>query len=491
VIFSSFKFMVFFAFVLALYYAYSGLRWRNVMLLIASYLFYMVAEPRYVVLLVATTVLDYAVAHGIVRTDQRWKKKAWVWASVLWNLGVIGYFKYADFFIQNVIDVAGALGFSPDLHLLHIVVPVGVSFYNFQSMSYALDVYRGEVTPTRNFIDFALCVAFFTHLVAGPIVRVNELLPQIERGVHTRWDDVVLGVNRFAAGFTKKVLVADNLAPYVDRIFADPGSFDGLTLWCASVGFAVQCYCDFAGYTDMAIGCARLMGFWLPENFRWPFLAANVADFWRRWHITLYSFMRDYLYISLGGSRVSPARQMLNAMITMTLVGLWHGAAWNFVVWGIYNGVLVVGYRVLTDGLGRAKGLAAFLGTLPGRILCIALTDVLFFISFALFRSRGSPPDAAGHSAHGPLHEALNTIWRMLSFDGAGQRALEPWVPVAFAGVIAASLACEYRLFERVTGWLRGRPFALPLQVAGYAALIYVLVLFSPRNTQAFVYFQF
>ena len=478
-IFSSFRFLLFFLIVLALYYGWRGRRWRNVMLLVASYVFYAAAEPRYVGLLLGTTVIDYVVAHGIVRTDSRARQKAWVWLSVLWNLGVIGYFKYADFFIQNVNEAAQALGFHPDLQLLHIVVPVGVSFYNFQSMSYALDVYRGQTRPTRNFIEFALCVAFFTHLVAGPIVRVGELLPQIERGTSTRWDDVVAGINRFAQGFARKALVADNLAPYVDRVFADPGSFNGLTLWCASIGFAVQCYCDFAGYTDMAIGCARLLGFWLPENFRWPFLARNVADFWRRWHMTLYSFMRDYLYISLGGSRVSPARQVLNALITMTLVGLWHGAAWNFVLWGVYNGVLVVGYRLLAGGLRRARGPAAFLGTLPGRMLGVACTDVLFFLSFALFRSRGS------------LHGALDNVGRMLTLDGSGQRLLNGWVPLAFAAVLLGSLACELRWYERAGAWLRGRPWAVPLEALGYALLIIALVLCAPHDTQAFVYFQF
>lgn len=485
-IFSSFQFLVFFALVLLLYYGYRGLRWRNLMLLGASYVFYWAAEPRFVWLLAGTTLLDYVVAHGIVRTDSTAVKKAWVWASVLWNLGVIGYFKYADFFLQNVNDVSGALGHPTGLSLLHLVVPVGVSFYNFQSMSYALDVYRGEVKPTRNLVEFALCVAFFTHLVAGPIVRVNELLPQIERGADARWVDVVTGVNRFAAGLTKKLLIADGLAPWVDRVFADPGAFDGATLWCASIGFAVQCYCDFAGYTDMAIGTARLLGFWLPENFRWPFLATNVADFWRRWHITLYSFMRDYLYISLGGSRGKLWRQVVNAMITMTIVGLWHGAAWNFVVWGLYNGLLLVGYRFLSAGLARLPRISAALSTLPGTVLRIAVTDILFFMSFTLFRCRPSPD-----GSEGSLQVALQTLGRMLSFDGAGRSELNPWVAAAFGAVLLGSLWCEFRLGERLAGWFRGRRLAMPLEMAGYALLIYVLVVFCPHDTQAFVYFHF
>jgi alginate O-acetyltransferase complex protein AlgI len=485
-IFSSFQFLLFFAVVLVLYYGYRGLRWRNLMLLGASYFFYWSAEPRFLWMLVGTTVLDYVVAHGIVRTDSRARQKAWVWLSVLWNLGIIGYFKYTDFLLQNVNDVSALAGHPLDIALRHLVVPVGVSFYNFQSMSYALDVYRGEVKPTRDFIDFALCVAFFTHLVAGPIVRVNELLPQIQRGMDARWDDVVTGINRFAAGFTKKLLIADSLAPYVDTVFSNPGAYDGATLWCASIGFAMQCYCDFAGYTDMAIGTARLLGFWLPENFRWPFLAANVADFWRRWHITLYSFMRDYLYISLGGSRGSAWRQVLNAMITMTVVGMWHGAAWNFVVWGLYNGLLLVGYRFLSAGFAKLPRISAALASLPGTVLRIALTDILFFMSFTLFRSRPSPD-----GSEGSLHVALHNLRRMLSFSGEGERLLNGWVAAAFGAVLLGSLWCEFGLGERLAARLRGRTLAMPLQMAGYATLIYVLIVFCPHNTQAFVYFQF
>jgi alginate O-acetyltransferase complex protein AlgI len=479
VIFSSFSFLLFFPVVLALYYACRSTRSRNVVLLVASYWFYAAWDPRFLLLLFGSTLLDFATGARIARATTQGRKRLWLALSVLGNVGSLVLFKYADFFILSFQQLMAAFGVDVEVRLLRLVLPVGISFYNFQTMTYSLDIYRGQLKPTRSFLDFALFVGFFPQLVAGPIVRAIELVPQIARGVRTRWDDVVTGVNRFAEGFTKKVLVADSLAPYVDRIFSDPGSFDGLTLWCGSIGFAVQCYCDFAGYTDMAIGCARLMGFRLPENFRWPFLATNVADFWRRWHITLYSFMRDYLYIALGGSRVSATRQVVNAMITMTLVGLWHGAAWNFVLWGVYNGVLVVGYRFVALGLDALPAIRRALGTLPGTVLCIGVTDLLFFLSFTLFRSEGS------------LADALESTWRMLTLDGAGLRALDAWVPLAFGAVILGSLACELRLGERLSARLAGRPIALPLQVLGYAALLYALLLFCPQNTQAFVYFQF
>jgi len=479
VIFSSLEFLLFLPIVLALYYASSNVRYRNGMLLAASSVFYAAWDWRFLFLLFGTTIAEWLIGGQISRSESRRAKRLWLAASLTMNLGSLVLYKYADFFILSFRDVLAALGVHVEVHTLNLILPLGISFTNFQNMTYSLDIYRGELKPHKSVMEYALFVVFFPQLVAGPIVRAVELVPQITRGMNATWDDVVVGVNRFLEGFTKKVLVADNLAPYVDHIFSDPGAYDGLTIWCASIGFAVQCYCDFAGYSDMAIGCGRLMGFWMPENFRWPFLATSVADFWRRWHITLYSFMRDYLYVALGGSRVSAARQVLNAMITMTLVGLWHGAAWNFVIWGVYNGVLLVGHRFVALAIDRAPALARALRTLPGTVLRIAVTDMLFFLSFALFRSRGS------------LSDALRNTERMLSFDGAGMRALDPWVPLAFAAVILGSLACEFRLGERLASRLTGRPIALPLQVLGYATILYVLVLFAPHDTQAFVYFQF
>ncbi len=478
-IFSSLEFLVFLPLVLAAYYAIRSLRWRKRMLLVASYAFYGAWDWRFLFLLLGSTLLDFLTGAQIARTEVRWQRRCWLALSLAGNVGSLVLFKYADFFILSFKELMDALGVPVEVTLLRLVLPVGISFFNFQTMTYSLDIYRGQLKPTKSLPEFALFVAFFPQLVAGPIVRAVELLPQLQRGASATWDDVVTGINRFAAGFTRKVLVADGLAPYVDRVFADPGAHDGATLWCASLGFAVQCYCDFAGYTDMAIGCGRLMGFWLPENFRWPFLATNVADFWRRWHITLYSFMRDYLYVALGGSRVSPARQTLNAMLTMTLVGLWHGAAWNFVLWGVYNGALVVGHRWLSAGLQHARAVARALATPPGTLLRIAVTNVLFILSFTLFRSRG------------PLGDALETWRRMLTLDGAGRRELDPWVPLAFAAVIAGSLWCEHGLGPRLAQRLRGRAWGLPLQLAGYALLIYVLVVFAPHDTSAFVYFQF
>lgn len=489
-IFSSFRFLVFFPVVLLLYGLSRNLRYRQWLLLVASYVFYASWDPRFLALIFGSTLVDFVVGAKLGRETHAVRRKLWLSVSLAANLGVLGFFKYFNFFADSLratfaefgvlVDPAGALAslvpalpVDPATGLLDIVLPVGISFYTFQTMSYSLDIYRGKLEPQRDFVTFALFVAFFPQLVAGPIVRAVELLPQLERTLRVRWDDVSIGVRRFAIGFVKKVFLADNVAPHVDRIFADPGGFDGVTLWIGAIGFAAQCYCDFSGYTDMAIGCGRVMGFRLPENFRFPFTAVNVADFWRRWHITLYSFMRDYLYFALGGSRVGPVRLLVNAMITMTLVGFWHGADWQFVLWGAYNGVLVISHRLTGIAIAKRPAVERWCETLPGVFARVALTNVLFFISFAIFRSA-----SAG--------DAVSMVGRMLVFDDAGRRLVLAWPLFAFACVLASNVACEFDLPRRISE--RAGPVLVGVS---FAVLVIGLTLFAPANSQAFVYFQF
>ncbi|MFH2000945.1 MAG: MBOAT family O-acyltransferase [Planctomycetota bacterium] len=472
-IFSSFRFLVFFPIVLLLYYSFRRLRQRQYILLIASYIFYASWDPRFLSLIFFSTLIDYYVGLRLPGARTQGRKKAWLWVSLCANLGVLGFFKYANFFIRSFQGMLMLSGMETDPVVLNIILPVGISFYTFQTMSYSLDIYRGKIEPTRDFVEFALFVAFFPQLVAGPIVRAIELLPQLRRTVALRWDDVAEGSNRFIQGFTKKVLIADNVAPFVDQVFQNPSHYDGVTLWIGSIGFAVQVYCDFSGYTDMAIGSARLLGFRLPENFRFPFTALNVADFWRRWHITLYSFMRDYLYIGLGGSRVRPGRLIFNVVFTMTLVGFWHGANWQFLAWGFYNGLLIVGYRFLLMPIHRFSVLRRFLDTAVGVILRAALSNLLFFVGLALFRCLN-------------ISDSFDTVGRMFVFDSAGERLLGGSVLFFYGLVLLSNIACEMKWPSRIAART-----PLPLQWAGYILLIVILVLLSPNNTQAFVYFQF
>jgi alginate O-acetyltransferase complex protein AlgI len=456
-----------------LYYACRRLRYRQTVLLLASYVFYASWDPRFLSLIIFSTLVDYVVGLRLPQAETQGKRKAWLMVSLFANLGVLGFFKYFNFFLGSFQELLILIGFDVDPTVYSIILPVGISFYTFQTMSYSLDIYRGKIEPTRNLLEFALFVACFPQLVAGPIVRAVELLPQIRRNVANRWEDVSEGANRFMQGFTKKVLIADNVAPFVDMVHQNPGQYDSITCWAGAIGFAVQVYCDFSGYSDMAIGSARLLGFRLPENFRFPFTAMNVAEFWRRWHITLYSFMRDYLYISLGGSRVKPGRVAFNVVLTMTLVGLWHGANWQFVAWGFYNGVLIVCYRLILIPIQKFKALGAFLDTILGKILKVALNNILFFIGLGIFRCLN-------------IGASVENVYRMLTFDMEGERAIDWWVIFFYGLVLLSNIACEFNWPSRIA-----KKTPLPLQYVGYVLLIVVLVLFGPKNTQAFVYFQF
>ena len=472
-IFSSFRFLIFFPVVLVFYFSCKRLRYRQTLLLIASYIFYASWDPRFLILIWISTIVDYITGFMIHRTDTPAGKRWWLITSVCANLGLLGFFKYANFFISSFQGLMNAVGFHADPVVLNIVLPLGISFYTFQTMSYTLDIYRGKMKPTKNLLEYALFVAFFPQLVAGPIVRAIELLPQIKRGAENRWEDISSGMARFIQGFTKKVLVADNLAPYVNSVFEDPGACNGVTLWLGGIGWGVQIFCDFSGYSDMAIGAAKVMGFRLPENFRFPLAALNVAEFWRRWHITLYSFIRDYFYIAIGGSRGSTQRVLFNVLLTMTLVGLWHGADWQFIFWGLYNGMLIVGYRLLLMLVQRVPVFDAFLKTFLGKVSRLALNNIMFFIGNSIFRCPN-------------IRDSLTTMWRMITFDTAGKLLFDPWVLIFYGVVLLSSLACEIDLFNRIA-----KKTPLPLRYAAFVLLLLILVLFSPHNTEAFVYFQF
>lgn len=338
-IFTEFRFFVFAAIVLAIYWAIPTDKYRKGWLLLVSYFFYGMWDWRFLSLIFLSTGVDYAVGLAMeAQSDE--KKKRWLLIlSLAVNLGVLGYFKYWNFFVDSFADAAGSMGLTVDPILLDIILPVGISFYTFQTLSYTLDIYRGSLRATRSLLDFSLFVAFFPQLVAGPIVRARDFLHQLDR--KRAWAEVDLrwALTLFLLGFFKKACVADNLAPYVDGFFENPALYGTIDSWLATLMYSAQIYCDFSGYSDMAIAMAGLMGYRLTENFNAPYFASDIADFWRRWHISLSSWLRDYLYISLGGNRGGQLRTYRNLILTMLLGGLWHGASWNFVLWGAIHGV--------------------------------------------------------------------------------------------------------------------------------------------------------
>jgi alginate O-acetyltransferase complex protein AlgI len=342
--FQSFEFVVFLVAVVGVYWLL-GRRSQNVFLLIASYVFYGFVNPWLVLLLVAFTGVNFGCA--VLQEFRPNHRKLFMLSSVIFSLSVLGYFKYFNFFISSFVELFNALGGSTFGRSFDILLPIGISFFTFQTIGYAIDVYRHKVAPTKNLIDFAVFVAFFPQLVAGPIERANRLLPQFQRTRRLKPEAARLALVIMAWGFFKKLVIADQVAVIADRIFAtaEPGL---VLLAVGTLAFGIQIYADFSGYTDIARGAAKLFGINLSRNFNHPYLARSPREFWRRWHISLSSWFRDYVYVPLGGSHSGHARNLRALLVTFIVSGLWHGASWNFALWGAYHGLLLAGQRYLS-----------------------------------------------------------------------------------------------------------------------------------------------
>ncbi len=353
-LFNSFHFAYFFLLLFPVYWALPH-RSRNVLMLAASYYFYASWDPRFLALLVISTAMDYACGLALDHIETTSRRKVFVAISMALNLGMLGWFKYYGFFASSLQQLCERLGWHAPLESFELALPIGISFYTFQSMSYVIDVYRREIKPTRNFIQFAAFVSFFPHLVAGPIMRPTTLLPQIATPRRFNLDQFYHGVYLIFWGLTKKVVIADNLALLVNDLFGRSATINGGLALLAIYAFAFQIYCDFSGYTDAARGVAKCLGFELALNFNLPYFATSPRDFWARWHISLSTWLRDYLYIPLGGSRGGVPLMYRNLLLTMILGGLWHGARWTFVLWGLYQGIILVGHRLLEPMLARVR----------------------------------------------------------------------------------------------------------------------------------------
>ncbi len=405
-LFNSLTFIAFFAIVLALHYAPLPWRLKKFNLLIASYIFYGAWSPPFVLLLWLSTVLDWFVAKWLDQAEAPRRRRWLLFASMAGNLGMLGYFKYGGFLLENFTHAMGALGMAYRAPEWDIILPVGISFYTFQTMSYSLDVYFRRAKPARSFLDFALFVTFFPQLVAGPIVRPVDLIPQFAsprvasaRQFGWGWMLIVLGL------FQKIVLADGFLAPVVDKVYGAKEMLPALDAWLGTLAFSGQIFFDFAGYTTTAIGTALALGFSIPDNFRAPYAAIGFSDFWCRWHISLSSWLRDYLYIPLGGNRQGPGRTYVNLMLTMLLGGLWHGAAWTFVVWGGLHGFYLCAERWLKPRLGQLAFLAnAGWQDRPGSPHILPGESDLGLFPGAGFRD--CAPDAGEHALAGPKRDA-------------------------------------------------------------------------------------
>lgn len=361
---------------------------KKLFLLIASYVFYMWWNPAFILLIVFSTLLDYTIGHFLSTTSTPSRRKLYLIFSLAGNLGLLGIFKYFNFFSDNLFLILQLFGYAPNWTSLNIILPVGISFYTFQTMSYTIDVYRRAMEPTKSPLDFALFVAFFPQLVAGPIVRAADFLPQLRKSTSLSCTpDTFFLILR---GLIKKVLIADNLSSFVDPIFAAPTTWPSLVLLLATVSFSVQIYCDFSGYSDMAIGFARILGYKLPLNFNKPYFARNPSDFWRRWHISLSTWLRDYLYISLGGNRQGTWKTYRNLLLTMVLGGLWHGASWNFVLWGAMHGFMLIGHRIFIASRKLFTGGQRWFASRSWTVLSWMAMQYLVLLSWVAFRLRNT-----------------------------------------------------------------------------------------------------
>ncbi|RZD41208.1 MAG: alginate O-acetyltransferase [Thaumarchaeota archaeon] len=395
-LFNTPEFIIFFIIVLAVIAVIRLKLFQHLFLLGASYFFFYFSSNFLITLLIFSTLLDFYVGKAIFSAKNQRTKKILLLSSLAGNLGLLGFFKYADFGISQINQITDTLGFS-EIPALELILPIGISFYTFQTISYTVDIYRGKLTPSKSLVEFALFVSFFPQLVAGPILRAHEFLPQLRekinnKNIHSRLRTITIhdtalriGITLMAMGFFKKMFFADNIAPMVDEIFAAPYGLESFSVVLGAIAFGVQIYCDFSGYSDIAIGAAMILGFNIPANFNKPYFATSPIDFWRRWHISLSSWLRDYLYIPLGGNRKGDTRTYVNLITVMLLGGLWHGASWNFIVWGLMHGLYLAVQKLIMNKFPKLAK-SAFVQKRHIKIISILATQYFVFMAWLAFR---------------------------------------------------------------------------------------------------------
>ena len=483
--FNTLTFLLFLTIVFVLYWSIRFRQAQNWFLVIASYTFYGWWDYRFCVLMLGSSLIDYVSGLALSRVSSSKMRKLILCFSITASLGTLGLFKYFNFFAENFRAAASSIGWQVDEVTLRIVLPVGISFYTFQTMSYALDVYRQQIRATSNLGDYLAYVSFFPQLVAGPIERATHFLPQFTRPRVFDAANAADGCRQCLWGFFKKMVIADNLGPLVDPLFLSPRSYTGPELAMATVLFAVQIYCDFSAYSDIASGTARLFGFELMRNFAYPYFSQSAGEFWRRWHISLTSWFKDYVFIPLGGSRVSPVRRSFNIMIIFTLSGLWHGASWNFIVWGALNGILVLpsalfpGHkkRITSDQPPAAHKPVMALPRIFG-------TFILVCLGWIFFRSAS-------------LGDSFYILGKIISGFGS-QDSVALALSVAVGGNLGVWLLLAIVFFISMEWVYRCEPHPLVLRRIGlpgrwlvYTGLSWATLLWGTFGGSQFIYFQF
>ena len=472
-VFNSFAYFVFFLTILTVYYA-TPLRFRWMVILCGSYFFYMSWNPAYGLLLFSTTFMSWVLVRLMVSKPRRTIRKRTIFVtSIVLNLGALFLFKYFDFVSTSFWTL---FKYANEPLLIELLLPIGISFYTFQSLAYVIDVYRGDLPPERNFFRYATFISFFPPLVSGPILRPANILPQVHEEKVWNSENLKIGLFYIATGIVKKLIIADRIGVFVDQIYLQPELYSGATLLVATYLFAFQIYCDFSGYTDIAIGSARILGYTIPDNFRQPYLSQSVTEFWRRWHISLSSWFRDYLYIPLGGNRKGEWRTYGNLLITMILAGIWHGAAGTFIIFGALHGLYLVTERLL----GRFKITMPIFSRL--HVVPIAFRVFLTFnfvaLAWIFFRAAS-------------IGEALHIVGKIVGDFGVFHSSVIPLSSLALYGVmICGLLVFDYLEMKRAISQ-KILAMAWPYRWALAYAVIFSLIFFGSESGGQFIYFQF
>jgi len=485
-LFNTIDFIVFFVIVLATITIIKHRKFQHLFLLFASYFFFYYTSNYLITLLIFTTLWDFYFGLAIYKSDTK-KKKILLMISLAGNLGLLGFFKYADFTI-NQINILGNSFNLNNIPVLDVALPIGISFYTFHSITYTVGIYRGVIIPVR-LREYALFVAFFPQLVAGPILRAHEFLPQLREKMKESSGAIIrrividnqnlkIGITIMAFGFLKKIFFADNIAPMVERIFSDPVGLDSFSIILGAIGFGFQIYGDFSGYTDIAIGSALILGFKIPINFNKPYFASSPSDFWRRWHISLSTWLRDYLYIPLGGNRKSRRRTYFNLMTVMFLGGLWHGASWNFVIWGILHGTYLTIHKVIVDRFSIFKN-NWFFNSKIGKVTSIFLTQYLIFLTWIPFRVEDT-------------NEMLYSMRKYILLDfniiQFTQTVFENRVELVFLILFIVLHIISFKK-PRIINTIS--EFGLIRWTIIITAILFAIVFFFNGNAEDFIYFRF
>ena len=487
-LFNSLQFVIFFPIVIILYFLIPYKK-RWILLLIASYYFYMCWKVDYILLIIISTLIDYICSNKMSQIKEKVKRKKWLLTSIFSNIGILFGFKYFNFFSENIQTLFNNYNVFYEMPLFNVLLPVGISFYTFQTLSYTIDVYNNKTPAQRHLGVFAVYVSFFPQLVAGPIERSNHLLPQFFREHDFSYIRVKAGLQKMLWGFFKKIVIADNLAILVDGVYNNVDNYSGLTLIVATIFFTFQIYCDFSGYSDIAIGTAKVMGFELRENFKRPYFSKSIREFWQRWHITLSTWFRDYLYIPLGGNRTIKWRWYYNIFITFLVSGLWHGANWTFVIWGALHGTYLIIALALTNPKKQFSSLIQKQSKSFNKLLDVTITFILVAFAWIFFRANNL--DDAIYIISNLFvnyNEILNLSELRTQFRGLG--LFQEDLIKCFLLILALFLYSSYERSGNVWEKLQEKPKWIRWSI--YYILVYGILFIAPHsNVNNFIYFQF